>query len=269
MAGHSHSLSSACEEVRRRLASPVVARRLGQALWMMAGEPFSQSDLLWARSTLGDEGDVLLWNALVEASCFSPDGQLRVRDLSRFLCFLLEDEKAEPPESGLVWTLPGPSLTVPGVADDGYARAVREVVDSSQASLTIVSPYLEAGGVGLLEDAVIEALHRGVQVTLVTHEAEDLASMASVALRNLLAEARNRTGKLAVYTAPADGVLLHLKVVVADQRRGVLGSANLTGKGLAGNLEAGTLVGPADAAEICYVVRRTIAAGLATRVFST
>jgi phosphatidylserine/phosphatidylglycerophosphate/cardiolipin synthase-like enzyme len=72
-----------------------------------------------------------------------------------------------------------------------------------------------------------------------------------------------------MYTTSAEGVLLHLKIVVADGRRGLVGSANITGKGLGNNVEAGALVGPAESAEMCRVLDRAIAVGLAKHVFST
>lgn len=268
MAGDSDSVSGACVTLRARLASPSARRRVGQALWMMTGESVSQPELVWARGALGLGAEVLLWNALCEAGCIAADGQLRVRELSRFLCYL-SDEEREKPTTGLVWTFPPHLLTVPGVTGDGYARALQEVVASSIRTLTIASPYLEAKGVGIVEQAALEALQRGVAVVLLTHEADDLGSMASAALHSLQSEARNVPGKLSVYTTSSQGILLHLKVVVADGRRGLVGSANITGKGLGNNLEAGALVGPDEAAEICQVVDRVIAAGLAKHVFST
>ena len=268
MAGDSDSVSGACSTLRARLASSAAGRRVGQALWMMTGEPVSQAELVWARGALGLGAEVLLWNALCEAGCIAADGQLRVSELSRFLCYLVDEEREEPP-AGLVWTFPSHLLTVPGIVADGYARAFQEVVASSVRTLTIASPYLEVKGVGMVEQAALEALQREVAVVLLTHEADDLGSIASAALHSLQSEARNLPGKLSVYTTSSQGVLLHLKIVVADRRRGLVGSANITRKGLGNNLEAGALVGPGEAAEICRVVDRAIGVGLAKLAFST
>lgn len=268
MAGDSNSVRGACAALRSRLASPTAGRRVGQALWMMAGEPVSQAELIWARGALGLGAEVLLWNALCEAGCVAADSQLRVSELSRFLCYLVDEEREET-TAGLVWTFPPHLLTVPGIAADGYARALQEVVASAQRTLTIASPYLEATGVGRVEDAALAALRRDVAVVVLTHEADDLGSMASTALRSLQSEARNLPGQLSVYTTSSQRILLHLKIVVADRRRGLVGSANITGKGLGNNLEAGALVGTDEAAEICRVIDRVIAAGLAKPVFST
>ena len=264
-------MSSACEEVRLRLASPEAGRRLGQALWMMSEAPSSPADLVWARGLLGRDAEQLLWAALREARCIEEDGvRLRARALARFMCHLVDDgEEERPGDQGLVWTFPENLFCVPGVEADGYAKALRDVVGSAEHTLTIASPYLEARGVGLLEEALVTALQRGVSVVLLAHDVADLSSMASGALRSLQSEARRQPGRLAVYTTAPDGVLLHLKIVVADSRKGLVGSANLTEKGLGRNVEVGALVGAEEAGELRDVVERVIASGLAKHVFST
>jgi hypothetical protein len=264
-------MSSSCEQVRLRLSSQEAGRRLGQALWMMAEAPSSPADLVWAQGLLGRDGEQLLWDALREASCIEEgSGRLPARSLARFMCYLVAGfEEARPEDHGLVWTFPENLLRVPGVAGDGYAKALRDVVFSAEHTLTIASPYLEARGVGLLQDALVTALQRGVSVVLLAHDVADLSSMASGALRSLQSEARRQPGTLAVYTTAPEGVLLHLKSAVADRQRGLVGSANLTSKGLGSNVEVGAWMNAHEAAELCQVVDRVIASGLAKHVFST
>lgn len=264
-------MSSACEEVRLRLTSPAAGRRLGQALWMMSDAPSSPADLVWVQGVLGRDGEQLLWEALREAGCIEEDRRsLRAGALARFMCYLVDcGGEDRPGAHGLVWTFPESLLCVPGVAADGYANALREVVGSSEHTLTIASPYLEARGVGRLEEALVTALQRGVSVVFLAHDVADLSSMGSGALRSLQSEARRQPGRLTVYTTAPDGVLLHLKIVVADSRKGLVGSANLTGKGLGSNVEVGALVGAEEARELRKVVDRVIASGLAKHVFST
>jgi len=271
VASHPVVVSSACEDVKLRLSSLDAARRLGQALWMMEAAPSSPADLVWAQGLLGRDAERVLWDALHEANCIvHGNAQLRPRALASFMCYLVtEVQDDRPRDRQLVWTLPEHLLRLPGVPGDGYAKAVRAVVDSATNTLTIVSPYLEARGVGAIEEGLLTALARGVSVLVLTHDADDLSSMASNALRNLQSEARRQPGQLAVYTAAPEGVLLHLKIVVADGRTGLVGSANLTGKGLVGNVEVGALVGAEDAVELLEVVGRVLASGLARHVFST
>ena len=103
---------------------------------------------------------------------------------------------------------------------------------------------------------------------MLTHDAQDLASLAATALEPLRRESRTSAGTFLVYSAaPTVGVLLHLKVVVADGAEAVVGSANVTGKGFGKNLEAGALLGRDAAAEIERVVRAVIQQGLALPVF--
>jgi phosphatidylserine/phosphatidylglycerophosphate/cardiolipin synthase-like enzyme len=131
-----------------------------------------------------------------------------------------------------------------------------------------VSPYLEPRGVGLLLDSLLDALRRAVCVTLLTHGAEVLNSLSSTSLKSLRRESDGLSGSLLVLTATESlTVLLHSKLIVADSTRALLGSANVTGKGLGQNLEAGVLLGPKAAGEIERVVAHVIASGIAVEVF--
>ena len=106
-------------------------------------------------------------------------------------------------------------------------------------------------------------------MVLITHEADALGSMASIALRSLQSEARRQPGRLTVYTTPPHGALLHMKIVIADDERGIVGSANITGKGLGDNIEVGALVGADEARELGEVVASIITSGLVKHVFAT
>jgi phosphatidylserine/phosphatidylglycerophosphate/cardiolipin synthase-like enzyme len=235
---------------------------------MMVGEPMQPTRLLWARGPLGAHGDELLWAALIECRCF--EGELQMLEphaLSQFLCELWRaDDEHRPPER-LVWTLPE-ALHVEGVNVDGYVREAVRLASGAKQRLLVVAPYLEPRGLGLLQAPLLDALHRGAEVALLTHDAQNLASLAATALEPLRRESRSFAGTFLVYSAaPTAGVLLHLKVVVADGAEAVVGSANVTGKGFGKNLEAGALLGKDAAAEIERVVRAVIHQGLALPVF--
>ncbi len=259
---------SAAADLRLRLARPDGVRRIAQALWMMVGEPMHVSKLLWARGQLGAQGDALLWRALVESRCLEGEhSRLEPQALSKLLCDLWLDDGVSQPSDRLVWTLPD-VLRVEGVAADGYVREALRLVSNAKRCLLIVSPYLEPRGLGMLQAPLLDALHRGTNVTLVTQDAHDLASVAATALEPLRRESRDSTGEFKVYSAStATEILLHLKVVVADGSEAVVGSANITGKGFGKNLEAGALLGTGAATEIEDVVHATIAQGLAVPIF--
>ncbi len=256
-------------EVYSRIVRPDGVRRLAQALWMMVGQPIGPASLLWATALLGWKGDEALWEALLEEGCVEGlDRRLHPAPLSNFLCRLW-DATPGLEIGSLVWTLPE-QLSIQGIKRDSYASAAMELVAASTGSLVMVSPYLEPRGVGLLTEALLDALRRGVDVVLLTHDAQDLSSLASASLHALRREGVGLPGKLIVYTASAEPpVLLHFKIVAADVTKAIVGSANLTGKGLGNNLEAGVVVGSRAAAEIVRVIHEAIAGGLATKTFST
>lgn len=260
---------TAAEDLSTKIARPDAVRRLGQALWMMVGEPVDVTTLLWARGVLGPNGDSLLWSVLCEEGIVSaPAFRVNPDRLARFLCWLWAGGPGLDQEGDLVWTLPA-QLVVSGVAADGYVRAARELVNSAGQTLTIVSPYLEPKGMGLLHEGLVNALHRGVTVTILTHDVEDLSSLASASLKALRSDCVGLPGSVTVLTATfTPQALLHLKAVVADEIRAIIGSANVTGKGFGSNLEVGVMLGRTAASEIERVVRAAISGGVVTRSFS-
>lgn len=260
---------TAAEEVSSRIARPEGVRRLGQALWMMVGQPVELASLLWARGVLGPTGDSLLWSALhAEGIVGAPAFIVNPDRLARFLCWLWADGPEPDREGQLVWTLPA-QLAVSGVVRDSYVRAAQKLVNSAYQTLTIVSPYLEPKGMGFLHETLVNALHRGVAVTILTHDVDDFSSLASASLKALRSDSAGLPGSVTVLTATSvPQVLLHLKAVVADGSRAILGSANVTGKGFGSNLEAGVVLGRAAATEIENVVRATISGGMVTCSFS-
>lgn len=235
---------------------------------MMVGERLgSAEELLWANSLLDAGGERLLWDALLEWHCLDPEGKLLARPLADFLCALW-DEQTEV-DVALMWTLPE-GLVVPGVDSTGYAKGVRAVIESAKERLTLLAPYLEAEGIGQLQEELLVALARGVSVVLVTQDVNSLGTRASDSVEPLRREARGLRGCLRVYTAPATApVLLHSKLVVADGASAVLGSANLTGNALLRNLETGVVVGARQAVEIERVVQAAIELGQVHLVFAS
>jgi phosphatidylserine/phosphatidylglycerophosphate/cardiolipin synthase-like enzyme len=260
---------NAIAELFERIERPEGVRRLGQALWMMVGERMELGSLLWARPLLGANGDALLWRALLEQDCVREPGfELRPHPLSSFLCRLWKHEPDAEPVARLVWTLPL-HLAVDGVVPDSYVQTAIGMVASAQASITLVSPYLEPRGMGQLHDGLLGALYRGAAVHMLTHDVEDMSSLASASLESLRRDSVGLPGLFTVFTASTmPQALLHLKIVVADESRAIVGSANLTGKGFGTNLEAGVVLGPNAAAEIGRVLRAVISSGLVTRAFA-
>lgn len=251
-------------EIVRRGERRSLARRIGQALWMNAGLDLERGSLLWARSLLGDGGDELLWQALLKAGVLTLERpEVQPRALASFLCEVFGVPNPGAPE--LVWSLP-PGL--PSANLRSYATAAEEVIGGAQRAVVLVSPFLEPRGVGKLLGACIHAVHRGVSLSLVTHTADDVASLAAVSLEELRREAKGMPGLLRVFSTPPDaGVLLHSKIVLADDAFLIVGSANITGRGLGDNLETGVLLTGRYIAEVLTVVNALIGSPLVTEVF--
>jgi phosphatidylserine/phosphatidylglycerophosphate/cardiolipin synthase-like enzyme len=224
---------------------------------MMVGECLdSSAELLWARALLGADGERILFEALLESGGIGLDNRLLARPLAAFLCTLWE--APDEPDVSLLWTLPD-ELSVLGIDAAGYADGVLKLIGSAQQRLMLLAPYLEAEGIGQLQDGLLLALARRVSVVLITQNANALGSCASTSLESLRREARGLPGALRVYTAPTSApVLLHSKLVVADGTTAIVGSANLTGNALLRNLETGVLVGVRQAVEIERVIQRTV-----------
>jgi phosphatidylserine/phosphatidylglycerophosphate/cardiolipin synthase-like enzyme len=109
---------------------------------------------------------------------------------------------------------------------------VGEVVSRAAQRLLVVS--FAAYGVAEVVRQILAAAHRGVHVDLVM-ETSTAAGEVFTALRDVATfwhwPAEHRAGSSS----------LHAKVVVADGETALLGSANLTDRGLNGNIEVGVL----------------------------
>jgi hypothetical protein len=145
----------AIAELIRRVATLDAARRLGQALWMSIELPLGPDDLLWSKALLGEGGNQLLWGALVESGAVDQHGKLKPAGLSRLLCKISgSDPKDETP--AIVWTLPDLLSEEPG--NSSYFEAAKSVIDNAKHAIWIVSPFVEAYGVGRLIEALLAAV---------------------------------------------------------------------------------------------------------------
>lgn len=116
--------------------------------------------------------------------------------------------------------------------------AILELVADATEELHL-AVYLLGDDAGPLVNLLQEAVARGVRVLVV---ASDLSRQGREAVRKL-EEARRAGGDVRIVEfRDHEGGVLHAKVVVADRRRAVVGSANLTWGGLRGNHEIAVLV---------------------------
>jgi phosphatidylserine/phosphatidylglycerophosphate/cardiolipin synthase-like enzyme len=260
------SLSMSVLELGRRIVSLDAARRLGQALWMSIELPVTLSDLAWSKALIGEEGDQILWNALLESGAIDHSGKLRPVGLSKLLCVICGSQpNGIVPK--IVWTLPRELCG--GSDDNSYSLETIQLINRSKDAIWIVSPFLEAHGVGRLIEALLVAMRRGVEVIIVAHGVGSLTDLSAQALEELRREAVFARGKLIVYTVEVnDQFLVHPKIILADGESVLLGSANITNRGLGANLEAGVLLGSVEAAQVLRKLQLLLSSRLVRRVFT-
>jgi phosphatidylserine/phosphatidylglycerophosphate/cardiolipin synthase-like enzyme len=221
--------------------------------------------LSWALGLLGADGDRVVMDALNEACVISFDGKLDPGKLASLLGRLAKSDA----DSMLVWTLPH-SHPMAYALGTSYVRAILEIIGSASDELCLTSPFIQEIGIANLAGSLTEALRRGTKIIMLTHQAEDLSSTQSIALEELRREAERLGGSLTIYSAYGlEGNLLHAKLVIADSKKMILGSANLTAPGLTKNLEAGVVLGSGDATVAKQVVDGFIRSGLVKLVYQT
>lgn len=143
----------------------------------------------------------------------------------------------------LVWTGPDVEAIPPRRTD----QALLELIDSAQTTLTVVS--FVAYKVPHVSAALAAAARRGVKVRLILEDAQ--ASHGKVAVDALAALGADVAERCALFIWPiekrpkapggAHGSL-HAKCAIADGRRLLVSSANLTEYALSLNIELGVLV---------------------------
>lgn len=229
--------------VRRLLASPGTLAAVSAALWGLVGRPVTLDNLQWSRRLLGDEGPLMLLNALRATGTLQCTPPL-IRPPA--LASVLAAWAGEAPQPSLAVTLP--SWVSPGVPELPTTRDVlSRLIAAATTEVLICTPYVDREGIGLLIEPLREATGRGVQVTVATHHLDDPQSPNARAGQALRAEAPAAVGvHLPSLRHNVDGVseplLVHAKLVIVDSRTALIGSANLTRAGLTGNVEVGMVV---------------------------
>lgn len=138
------------------------------------------------------------------------------------------------------------SLPVGVPLPPGLRRTTGETMiglaSTARTRIRFAAPYIDETGIGFLTDSIVAATERGVTVELFDPRSWEPARAATAALSEAVAANGDPTRFRLVRTA-ADAPFAHLKVMVVDASAAYIGSANITGAGLAGrNLELGVLV---------------------------
>jgi phosphatidylserine/phosphatidylglycerophosphate/cardiolipin synthase-like enzyme len=152
---------------------------------------------------------------------------------------------ASPEPWDLVASLP-PGTPLPDGLRRTTAETLMRLVSESTTTLRIIAPFVDWVGLSFLADALSAATARGVRLRILlptrsTHSAEALDALEATIVRD------GNADNYSVAALRADAPWAHLKVISSDAVTAYIGSANVTGAGIAGrNLELGILVrGPA------------------------
>lgn len=160
---------------------------------------------------------------------------------------------AESPEVNLVWT--GPALAP--VRARSTVGVLLELIEKAQSELIIVGYALTDGAAAIFE-ALVAAQQRSVRVTIAGDQLEQNLKV----LRSHWPQAQ-RLPEL--YTRPRSPVdeksALHAKLAIADSRRMLVTSANLTYHGLEGNIEIGLVVTGKPARDVVGLLQALINKG--------
>ena len=169
------------------------------------------------------------------------DGTTR---LPRLLSSLLEVQHAVEERSTrteLVWTGYRPT----GSPLRSTSPVIREMIDAAESHVIVMSysVWLGHSRVDAALDRLVEARHRGAQVTFVVDRDYNPDGSADGHNRaQLRTNWPNDAPEPDVYSWSDDNdeiAKLHAKVIIVDRRDLLVTSANLTGHGMSGNLELG------------------------------
>lgn len=143
-----------------------------------------------------------------------------------------------PTQPALELVVSGP--TSPSVPTRLTSAVVIDVINTAHDSL-LVSSFAALGVVDVVA-ALQRAAECGVRINLVL----EASTSAPTAFRQLRGE------HVRLWQRPADAGVVHAKVLAADRHTALLGSANLTDRALAENIEMGLLV--RDPVLVCRLV---------------
>lgn len=158
----------------------------------------------------------------------------------------LEEDQNDPQ---LIATVPDDdALDAEGF--DNLLTEILELIQSAESHLWLISPYLSEQAFERMDPALRTAVNRGAIISLVTryltYGGEDYESNRDFArcLTDQTFLASNV--ELYEYIDEETWETFHAKVVIADQKRAYLGTANVTGTGFLTNLELGVLLSGTD-----------------------
>lgn len=154
-------------------------------------------------------------------------------------------EGVSPTSFGMSWLMP----------------ALTRQIKQSDESITLLAPFFEAEGFSHLQEVLLAAMERSVEVTVVSRYLTDLDSYNHAVLKSFAKTARERNIDTSLFTfvdytrwstgtppeqrrqnGATPAFTLHAKIILFDDAATYIGSANVTDYGFEHYLESGVLL---------------------------
>jgi phosphatidylserine/phosphatidylglycerophosphate/cardiolipin synthase-like enzyme len=149
----------------------------------------------------------------------------------------------DPPKNTVVATIPydDPSLA-PGMFEPLHGN-ILELIRSANDHLVLMSPFLSERAYKRLRPALHTAAANDADITLITNSLTYGETNYNQEFTSAVLGDERLTSQTTVYEYLNDETwtTFHAKIVIADEMRAYLGTANLTHRGLGDNLELGII----------------------------
>jgi cardiolipin synthase len=129
-----------------------------------------------------------------------------------------------------------------------------ELINGAKDELQILS-YAITAGANKIISSLDAALSRGVKLTFVINSNEELSEKIIASLKSL--KSKYKYSKVYIFNS-TDKADLHAKIMVADRKLAIVGSSNLTSRGLIWNLEIGLLIEDKSVWKLAEVIDRIV-----------
>ncbi|OYR63823.1 hypothetical protein DJ71_23075 [Halorubrum sp. E3] len=187
------------------------------------------------------------------------DGHLKVKALREaFVGARLVAAQDDPPENTVVATIPYDDRALdPGMFEPLHGNLL-ELIRSAEDDLVLMSPFLSKQAYERLRPALITAADNGADITLITRYLTYGDKDFNREFARGVAANRRLTSATTYYEYIDDETwtTFHAKMVIADGELAYLGTANLTHKGLGGNLELGVIFRDDTASRLTKLVEK-------------
>jgi len=131
--------------------------------------------------------------------------------------------------------------------------AVHELICEARDEIIIVAYLLTEAVLGII-DQLRKSAERGVKITMLI---DSLERQERTVIERLKLLAKYPNVRILSFSDPRGGHL-HAKVILADRRRAVIGSANLSWGGMVTNYEVGVLIEGETAWKLATAIDRLI-----------